>query len=113
MILSITYIRLKLLWHFFELSRYALYSVRQLKKSPCKKYKSTGFGLHHYTMSLWESEEDLKEYVSSGAHKKAMQKSAKIAKEIHVLSKHYTLEKLPTWSEAKTALKTDGRISRW
>ncbi|PCE64006.1 DUF3291 domain-containing protein [Sediminicola luteus] len=113
MILSITYIRLKSLWHFFELSRYALHSVRQLKKGPCKKYKSTGFGLHHYTMSLWESEEDLKEFATSGAHKKAMQKSAKIAKEIHVLSTPHSLDKLPTWTEAKTALKNDGRISRW
>jgi hypothetical protein len=92
---------------------YALHRLRQLKKSPCINYKSTGFGLHHYTMSLWESEEDLKEFVSSGAHEKAMQKSAKIAKEIHVLSKPYFLDKLPTWTEAKTALKNDGRISRW
>ena len=65
----------------------------------------------HYTMTLWENEEDLKTFAKSGAHLEAMQKGAKIASEIRTLT--MDAEQLPDWKTAKTMLAERGNIMRY
>ena len=61
----------------------------------------------HYTMTLWESEEDLKAFAASGAHLEAMKKGASIAREIRTLTIDAT--ELPDWKTAKKMLEKEGK----
>jgi len=99
---TITYIELKGPLKFFSLSSKALRIIKQLKATQYKDFKKQGIWTKHYTMTLWNSEEELKEFARSGAHLEAMKASAEIAKEIKTLT--YDAEALPNWKEAKEKL---------
>lgn len=70
-------------------------------------FKKTGLGKLHYTMSAWETENDMKDFARNGAHLKAMQNSAKLAAEIRTLS--VELPEMPSWKEAKKLLSEKGK----
>jgi hypothetical protein len=53
-------------------------------------------------MTLWKSEEELKDFARSGAHMEAMKISKDIAKEIGTITIDAT--ELPDWSTAKELL---------
>ncbi|MES2799778.1 MAG: DUF3291 domain-containing protein [Bacteroidota bacterium] len=100
---TITSIELKGPLKFFALSSNALFIVKQLKTTNCKEFKKRGIWTKHYTMTLWESESELKEFAQSGAHLNAMKKSKQIAKELRTIT--IDAEKLPKWNEAKVLLE--------
>lgn len=99
---SITSIELKHIFKFFALSYNAMEILKQLKTTNCAEVKTKGFWNKHYTMTLWKSEEDLKEFATSGAHLHAMKKSAAIAKEIRTVT--IDSDSLPDWKTAKGLL---------
>jgi len=101
---TITYIELKGPFKFFALSSQALQIIRQLKATDYKDFKKKGAWTKHYTMTLWSNEEEMKAFVSSGAHLKAMQESRTIAKEIRSIT--ITADVLPNWKEAKKHLES-------
>lgn len=101
--LSITYIELHSPFQFFELSSKALRIMKQLKATSCDTYKNTGFWKKHYTMTLWENEQEMKEFARSGAHLEAMKASSKIAKEIKVVT--IDGKELISWKEAKEIIR--------
>ncbi|WP_425076829.1 DUF3291 domain-containing protein [Psychroserpens sp. S379A] len=103
MVVAISSIKLKSIFHFFQLSHYALFTTLQLKKTNCIKFKKRGFWTTHYTITMWRNEEDMKSFSTSGAHLKAIKSSSKIAKEIRT-TVIYSNE-IPNWSEAKDLLK--------
>ncbi len=107
---TITSLELKSPFHFFALSKEAMHIVKQLRSTKCKEFKKRGIWTKHYTMTLWNSEEELKEFAASGAHKEAMAKSGKIAKEIRTIT--IDAESLPSWSKAKELLK-EGKVYRF
>ena len=112
MFVTVTSIRLKKWWHFFRLSQYALRITRQIKNEKgFIKMKNTGFGLLHYTLSAWESEEDLKRFYKQGAHLEAMKKASTIATETSTYT--YQTNKLPEWKEAKQLLSEKGKVMKW
>lgn len=100
---TITYLRLKSIWKFFALSQNALQIVKQLKSTNHVKYKATGFWKDHYTMTLWNSEDDLKHFAKSGAHLQAMKKSGEMAEMIKTLT--IDSDKLIDWTTAKSMLQ--------
>ena len=107
MIITITSIRLKSLWHFFKLSLLGLRIVKQTKtEKGFVRMKNTGFGYMHYTLSVWESEEDVKRFARTGAHARAMQQSKNIATEIRTYT--YSSNQLPSWKQVKQLLKEKG-----
>ena len=108
MYITITSITLRSPWKFFALSRYALDISRQLKKTPVREFKKRGVGLTHYTMTLWNNAEDLKEFAKSGAHAMAMRKTNKLAHEVRTLT--LPQEVLPSWAEAKQMLEERGKV---
>ncbi|MBK5284537.1 MAG: DUF3291 domain-containing protein [Bacteroidia bacterium] len=109
MIITVTSIRLRSVWHFFKLSLFGMKIVRQTKQEKgFVRMKNTGFGYMHYTLSVWESEEDMKRFARSGAHAAAMQQSKNIADEIRTYT--YTGEQLPSWQEVKRILKEKGKV---
>jgi hypothetical protein len=100
---TITSIELKGPLKFFALSAYALSILKQLKSTDYKAFKKRGIWNKHYTMTLWNSESDLKKFAQSGAHLEAMKKSKEIAKEIRTIT--IESDTLPSWKEAKKILK--------
>ena len=100
--LTITSIELKGPFKFFALSAHARKVIMQLRTTDCKQYKARGFWTTHYTMTLWSSEQELKDFAKSGAHLEAMKISKNIAKEIRTLT--IDSDQMPPWSEAKAML---------
>lgn len=100
---TITSIELKGPFKFFALSREALSIIKQLKSTNCVEFKKRGIWTKHYTMTLWNNEEELIEFSKSGAHLEAMKKSKKIAKEIRTIT--IEAQQLPSWDEAKKLLE--------
>jgi hypothetical protein len=107
---TITSIELKGPLKFFALSSKALRILRQLRGTPCRDFKKKGVWTTHYTMTLWENEEDLKSFARSGAHLQAMKDSAQIAKEIRTLT--IDADSLPDWNTAIERLK-EGKVYRY
>jgi hypothetical protein len=100
---TITSIELKSPFKFFALSAQALKITKQLKASKYKAYKSKGFWTKHYTMTLWNDEEEMQEFARSGAHMEAMKISKTMAKEIR--TKTIDTDKLPSWKDAIELLR--------
>jgi len=108
MFVTITSLQLKGPLQFFRLSYIAMKIVAQLKSDPaCKQYRSQGFWTLHYTMSLWEDENSLKEFAKAGAHLQGMKRSKEVASEIRTYT--YSADYLPNWATAKVLLKK-GRV---
>lgn len=89
-----------------------MHIVREMKKEKgFIKFKNTGFGYMHYTISAWESEQDLKRFAYTGeAHTKAMKKMRDVASEIGTFT--YTSDHFPGWKEARKMLTTSGKIMK-
>lgn len=107
---TITSIELKGPLKFFALSSKALKIIRQLKTTNCKDFKKRGVWTKHYTMSLWNNEEEMKAFAYSGAHMEAMKTSKDIAKEIRSIT--IDASKFPSWKEAKRLLE-EGKVIRY
>ncbi len=102
--ITITSIELKNPFKFFALSKNAMYILRQLKATQCKQMKKSGFWMKHYTMTLWNNEQELKAFAMGGAHLQAMKNGKNIAKEIRTLT--LDADELPDWKTAKKLLLT-------
>lgn len=108
---TITSIVLKSPFKFFPFSWMAMSVFNQLKSAKYVKFKKQGFLSMHYTMTLWENEKDLKSFAMDGAHREAMKKTAKIAREIRIYT--YDADSLPDWKSAKNMLLEHGRVTRY
>ena len=109
MVITVTSIKLRSLWHFFRLSYFGLRISRQARSQKgFIEMKNTGFGYLHYTISAWENEAEMKEFARSGAHREAMRAGGEISVEIRT----YTFEgpAMPTWKEARKLLFEKGKI---
>jgi len=112
MIITITSIKLRTLWSFFTLAHHALQILKQTRQQKgFITMKKTGFGKKHYTLSAWETAEDMKNFSSSGAHLTAMKQSRAISTEIAIYS--YSGEALPPWDEAKRLLEEKGKVFKY
>ncbi|MGH1337876.1 MAG: DUF3291 domain-containing protein [Aureispira sp.] len=100
---TITSIELKGPFKFFLLSIKALHIIKQLRTTNCKQFKKRGFWTIHYTMTLWNNEEELQAFAKSGAHLAAMKASQTLAKEIRTITIDAT--DLPNWKDAKQLLE--------
>lgn len=100
---TITSIELKGPLKFFALSSSALKILKQLKTSNSVDFKKKGIWTKHYTMSLWNNEEEMRAFATSGAHLEAMKTSKKIAKEIRTVT--IEADKLPDWKTALSLLE--------
>lgn len=77
--------------------------MKQLKETDYLDFKKKGIWKKHYTMTLWQSEDAMKKFALSGAHKEAMRSSGRIAKEIRTIT--IEANQLPTWSIAEVLLR--------
>jgi hypothetical protein len=106
---TVTSLKLRSVWGFFKLSLFGLKISQQAKaEKGFIAIKNTGFGLLHYTLTHWQTEEDLKRFAHNGQHQLAMKESAKLATEIRTYT--YASEALPDWATAKKLLNEKGKL---
>lgn len=112
MIISITLIKLRYPWQFFQLSLHGMRIFQQLDASnACIAKKNTGFWKDHYTMTAWKSKEDIDAFYKSGAHAEAMKKSKALATELRFIT--FDATEIPTWKEAKEKIEKEGKVIRF
>ena len=105
----ITSIKLRSVWQYFKLTYLAMHIVKQTKmEKGFLGMKSRGFGKLHFTLSAWESTEDMERFVHSGAHLEAMKHTKELASELRFYN--YDAAAMPRWDEAKKLLSENGRI---
>ena len=109
--LTITSIELKGILKFFVLSQQALFILKQLRSTQCKGFKKKGIWTTHYTMTLWNSEDEMKAFAHSGAHLSAMKLSQNIAKEIKILT--VDAHEFTSWSQAIKMLNSQGKTLKY
>ena len=108
MVITVTSLKLRRLWGYFKLTWLALHIVKQTKQQKgFITMKNTGFGYLHYTLSVWESEADVKQFARTGAHLDAMKQSRSLASEIGTYT--FQSEQIPNWKEAKQLLLDNGK----
>ncbi len=110
MIISLTSIKLKGPFSFFLFSLRAMRVGQQLQTTPCKAFRKRGIWTTHYTMTLWNSEQEMADFVRSPAHREAMKGSASLAMEIRLHTYEGTW--LPDWPEA-IGLLEQGKVLRY
>lgn len=109
MYVTVTSLKLRSIWGFFKLSVFGLKISQQAKaEKGFIAMKNTGFGLLHYTLTHWQSEEDLKRFARSGQHLQAMKESSQMATEIRTYT--YQSATMPNWAEAKKLLTEKGKL---
>jgi hypothetical protein len=108
MYVTVTSLKLRSYWGFFKLSWFGLKISLQAKgEKGFVKMRNTGFGKLHFTLSQWQTEEDLKRFARSGEHQKAMRESSKLATSITTYS--YSSASFPNWTEARKILAEKGK----
>jgi hypothetical protein len=101
MILSITKIELNSYSKLIEFFKFNGQIINELKKSGCKDYKVTGnWNLKiWYTMTLWESENEINAFYRNGIHLEAMKQSKKFSSKIQF--KRMNQVDLISWKNGK------------
>jgi Domain of unknown function (DUF3291) len=65
-----------------------------------------------WTMTAWDSQESMKRYMTAGSHKKAMPRLLDWCDEASVVHWDQTENVLPSWTEADTRMRANGRPSK-
>jgi hypothetical protein len=65
-----------------------------------------------WTMTGWESQESMREYMTTGSHKKAMPRLLNWCDEASVVHWIQTETTLPSWTEADRRMREEGRASK-
>lgn len=108
MIIVATELHIKNFWKFFPFIRHSIRSFAQAKKATgCLHAAVTGKSWRiGYTLTAWDSKENLHHFKNSGAHKAAM-------KDISRLSRRYKTaiwegDAIPNWQQAMEMLQGIG-----
>lgn len=105
--ISITGLRLKRPWHMIRFFRLAGPAFRQAKaaKGNISAETKTIDGVHH-TLSVWENEDAMREFIYSGVHMKAIKSFSDIA-----TGKTFGYESadIPDWQEVRRLWDEKGR----
>ena len=114
MIVSVTRLRLRS-WRF--LLPFA-WDARQARLQAEKAVGCRGAlvrktqGLAFWTLTYWDDEASLRQFMLKGPHRQAMPKLAKWCDESAVTHWHHDAEDLPGWDVATARLAEHGRLSR-
>ena len=65
-----------------------------------------------WTITAWESADDMRRYMLAGAHKAAMPKLLHWCDEASVAHWEQETNTLPTWAEADRRMRESGRVSK-
>lgn len=104
MIAVITELQIKSIFNFPKFVRHSAASVKQSIQSPGNiKTDARGGWMKGLTITVWESEADMKQFRNNGSHKEAM----KIIRDVSSGYKTivYETDSIPTWKEARAKLQ--------
>ena len=111
---SLTRLRIR---SFRFLPLFALHTRRSLRQVKCAPGFQTGAVLTDrrwtfWTMTAWDSEESMRQFMLSGSHKTAMPHLIEWCDEASVA--HWTQEEplVPSWEEADRRMRESGRASK-
>lgn len=107
MIVTVTYFKLRSAIRGFELFAHEHRIKKQLNAGSCRGYKKWFFWKDVYTMTMWDNEKVMREFVMSGAHKESMKSTARLG--VQFKSVTFEVDELPSWKVAKAKLKAQGR----
>lgn len=101
MIVSITKIELNSYSKLIPFFKFNGQIIAELKRSTCVAHKVTGSlnAKVWYTMTLWNTEQELNDFYRNGKHLEAMKQSKKFSSRIQSL--RIQKDKLMGWAEAK------------
>ena len=111
---SLTRLRLRSVRFLPGFALYAVRSQMQVQKAPgflrvqLLPDKNWAF----WTLTAWDSEESMRRYMTSGAHKKAMPHLLHWCDEASVAHWTQADATLPTWAEADQRMRAAGRASK-
>jgi hypothetical protein len=111
---SLTRLRIRSFRFMPQFVLYTLRSLRQVRHSPgfvdgsLLADRSFAF----WTLTAWDSEESMRRYMISGAHKQAMPKLLNWCDEASVAHWEQDDAALPTWIEADRRMRAAGRVSK-
>src|SRR5271165_5459235 len=112
--ISLTRLRIRSFRFLLSFALHTLRSSKQVKRAPgfltgaLLPDRSWTF----WTMTAWENQESMRQYMVSGAHKTAMSHLQEWCDEASVA--HWTQPEaaLPSWEEADARMRKDGRPSK-
>lgn len=112
--ISITRLRIRSIW---LLPAFALYTHRSLQQVRAAGGYLDGSLLPDrrwtfWTMTAWDNQQSMRQYMTSGPHKAAMPKLMHWCDEASVVHWEQTSEELPSWAEADARMRSEGRISK-
>ncbi len=112
MIVSITRLHLRSVRSLPAFTRLTLQAHRQIHKTPGllrTSYRKEGL-LTYWTLSIWESEEQLRTFRNNGAHLEAMKRSRQLADELQYIRFSTETVKLD-WGMCKEKLHQKYRVT--
>jgi hypothetical protein len=93
---------------------YAVRSSQQVRKAAGFQKGALLRDRHRvfWTLTAWDSQESMRAYMLSGAHKQAMPKLLEWCDEASVAHWAQVEMELPTWEEANRRMRESGRVSK-
>jgi heme-degrading monooxygenase HmoA len=111
---SLTRLRIRSIRFLPLFAVYAIRSRVQVSKSPGFQSGALFPDRHwtFWTMTAWDSQEDMRRYMTSGAHKRAMPHLVHWCDEASVAHWTQAEAELPSWTEADRRMRETGRSSK-
>jgi hypothetical protein len=111
---SVTRLRIRSLRFLPRFALHTFLALRQVKKAPGFR---TGAVLPDrkrafWTMTVWDSQASMRQYMTSDAHKKAMPHLLNWCDEASLAHWEQADDVLPSWAEADQRMRADGRPSK-
>lgn len=103
--ISLTMLKLKSPWKIIPFLKYSVPASKGAAKAIGNlksEVKSRGL-LKHYTLTVWSSEDAMRVFKFSDAHKNAIRNTRRISSELKLI--HYYSDTIPTWEEVFQKIK--------
>lgn len=110
--ISITRLRLRSLRYLFPFLRYAIPSARESAIAPGNRITQThrqGLTVF-WTFTVWESEAQMRQYITHGSHRQAMPKLAQWCDEASTVHWLQEQPELPDWTIIQERMQIGGRL---
>ena len=111
---SITRLRIRSIRFLPFFAVFTQRSIRQVKRAPGFQGGSllSDRSWTFWTMTAWDSRENMRAYMTSGAHRKAMLHLLEWCDEASVVHWDHLEQDMPTWTEADQRMREHGRASK-
>jgi heme-degrading monooxygenase HmoA len=111
---SLTRLRVRSLRFVPLFVMYTGQAVRQVRRAPGFQQGAllADRNWTFWTMTAWDSQEDMRRFMTSGAHKRAMPRLLVWCDEASVAHWTQSEEALPSWAEADARMRETGRASK-